>query len=612
MSHNASDHTERKGGVCRTLATLTAGDGGRDAVMGMTARTRRGARGWKCTGGSHGMDRRTFMKLSAMGTAGAALPSLAGAVAGLGGQAAAAPAARGTYEKLVPEIFRPVTPPPAHSEAIVVGSGFGGAVSALRLAEAGIATTVLERGSRWPHDPRREVFGSDGRQYWHAQRSLADRSPDSTLALPGHVFAAAAMAGIDDFGGLFELSWHHNAALMCAAAVGGGSTVYIGITVEPERIPFEQVFRGVVDYDEMHRIWYPKALAGLGATVVPPDVLRDRHFDNVRDFERVARAAGYAPHRVPGNWNWDVVRDEIAGRARPEAIVSSATNSNGSLNSLQFSYLPRAEATGRATIHPRHQVTGVHREPSGRYALEVEYLSPYGDVLSRRVLTTDRLVLAAGSLGTNRLLVTARETGTLPDLDAAIGTGWGNNGNANIDVAVGGARKGPQSAVGASCFYDTSGPFARVVVNNTYSLGPLDDLAAAAHVSAFKTGITSVDRTRGTFRYDRAGRNVVLDWPAGGNREVEAHSLRIGRRLAEWSGLPVTDVLYEPDLFWAHMCGGAAVGQATDAYGRVKGYRNLYVADGSLLPGSSAASNPSLTITALAERNMAQIIAAGG
>ena len=556
------------------------------------------------------MDRRTFMKLSAATAAGVAVPSTVASVTA--GQAAGAPPAYGRYERLVPEIFRPVAAPPQHSEAIVIGSGFGGAVSALRLAEAGIQTTVLERGSRWPHDPRREVFGSDGRQYWHAQRSVAERSLASSLALPAYGFAAAAMAGIDDFGGLFEVSWHRNAALMCAAAVGGGSTVYIGITVEPERTPFDEVFRGVVDYDEMHRQWYPKALAGLGATIIPSDVLSDRHFDNVRDFDRVARAAGYSPHLVPGNWNWDVVRDEIAGRARPEAIVSSATNSNGSLHSLQFSYLPRAEATGKATIHPRHQVTGIHTERSGRYVVEVEYLSPYGDVLTRRVLTTDRLVLAAGSLGTNRLLVTARETGTLPDLGAEIGTGWGNNGNANIDVAIGNARKGPQSAVGASCFYDTDGPFARVVVNNTYSLGPLDDVAAAADVSAFKTGITSVDPTRGAFRYDRASKNVVLHWPAGGNRAVEANSLRIGHRLAERSGLPVAGVAYEPDLFWAHMCGGAALGAGTDTHGRVKGYRNLYVADGAMLPGSSGASNPSLTITALAERNMAAIIAAGG
>ncbi|MCK5751478.1 MAG: oxidoreductase, partial [Mycobacterium sp.] len=253
-----------------------------------------------------------------------------------------------------------------------------------------------------------------------------------------------------------------------------------------------------------------------------------------------------------------------------------------------------------------------HVEKSGRYVVEAEYLSPYGDVLAERVLTTDRLVLAAGSLGTNRLLVAARETGTLPELSPLIGTGWGNNGNANIDVAVGNARKGPQSAVGASCFYDTDGPFARVVVNNTYTLGPSNDLAAAANVSAFKTGITSIDPTRGAFRYDRSSKNVVLHWPAGGNGAVEANSLRIGHRLAERSELPVDGVFYEPDLFWAHMCGGAALGAGTDTHGRVKGYRNLYVADGAMLPGSSAASNPSLTITALAERNMAAIIAAGG
>ncbi|MEP9416145.1 GMC oxidoreductase [Gordonia sp. VNQ95] len=559
------------------------------------------------------MDRRSFLRMSA---GGAVAAGMSGALWGSGllaaGRGAAAPPRRGVYERLVPEIFRPVPAPPQHSEAIVIGSGFGGAVSALRLAEAGIATTVLERGSRWPHDPWREIFGFDGRMLWHAQRSLADGAPDSTLTVPAYAETLGAMAAVDDFGGIFEISWHHNSAILCGAAVGGGSVVYIGITAQSERTPFDEVFGGTVNYDEMARVWYPKALAGLGATVVPADVYRDHTFSNARDFARVARSAGYQPHALPGNWRWNVVRDEIAGRAKPMATSSALANSNGSLNSLTFSYLPRAEATGKATIHPRHQVNGIHIERSGRYVLDVDYVSPYGDILARRVLTTDRLVLAAGCLGTNRLLVAARDTGTLPNLNEHIGTGWGNNGNGNIDIALGGTRKDTQSAVGAQGFFDTDGPFARAVVNSTFSLGPLDAAAAALDTSAIKVGITSVDHSRGTFRYHRDTGRVVLDWPAAGNGDVAANCMRIGHRLAEHSGLPVSGVLYEPDLTWAHCMGGATLGTACDEYGRVKGYQNLYVNDGAMLPGSAAASNPSLTITAVAERNIAAIIAAGG
>lgn len=553
------------------------------------------------------MDRRSFMRLTAAGVTAAGVSATVGA-----GRSAALPAAHGRYESLVPEIFRPVTPPRQHSEAIVIGSGFGGSVSALRLAEAGIQTTVLERGSRWPHDPWRKIFGWDGRMLWHAQRSLAERSASSALTVPAYAETLGAMAAVDDFGGIFEISWHNNSAIMCGAAVGGGSVVYIGITAESKRDPFNQVFKGVVDYDDMATTWYPKALAGLGATVVPPDVYRDHSFSNCRDFWRVGENAGYAPYFVPGNWRWNVVRDEIAGRAAPMATTSALANSNGSLNSLTYSYLPRAEATGKATIHPRHQVNDIHVEPTGRFVLDVDYVSPYGDVLTRRTLTTDRLVLAAGCLGTNRLLVRARDTGTLPNLNEHIGTGWGNNGNGNIDIAVGGSRKNQQSAVGAAGFFDTTEQFARVMVNSTFSLGPLDSAAAAMNTSAIKMGITSVDPTRGTFRYHRDSQQVILDWPAGGNGGVAENCERIGHVMARHADFPVDAVVYEPDLTWAHCMGGATLGTACDAYGRVHGYRNLYVNDGAMLPGSAGASNPSLTITAVAERNIATIIADGG
>ena len=554
------------------------------------------------------MDRRSFLKLSA---AGMATAGMSGAALDAAGQAWALPPRRGAYEQIVPEIFRPVAVPRQHSEAIVIGSGFGGAVSALRLAESGVQTTVLERGSRWPHDPRRPIFGFDGRMLWHVHRSLADSSPDSTLATTAYTQTLGEIAAIDDFGGIFEMSWHHNSAIICGAAVGGGSVVYLGITVASQRRPFDEVFGGTVDYDEMTQVWYPKALAGLGASVVPQDVYRTNAFGNHREFVRLASGAGYQPRAVPANWRWDVVRDEIAGRAAPMATTGVIANSNGSLNTLDFSYLRRAEATGRASIHPRHQVNGIHVERSGRYVLDVDYVSPYGDILAKRTLTTDRLIVAAGCLGTNRLLVAARDTGTLPNLNEHIGTGFGNNGGGTIQIGIGGARQ-LQPSIGGQGFFDTAGPYARAVVNGVVSQGPLDVVTAATSRSAIKMGITSVDHSRGTFAYNRDTRRVILDWPVGGHSDVVANCLRIGHRLAERSELPVENVTYDRDTTWAHVMGGATLGTACDEYGRVKGYRNLYVNDGAMLPGSAGASNPSLTITAVAERNIASIIKAGG
>jgi cholesterol oxidase len=88
----------------------------------------------------------------------------------------------------------------------------------------------------------------------------------------------------------------------------------------------------------------------------------------------------------------------------------------------------------------------------------------------------------------------------------------------------------------------------------------------------------------------------------------------VDRRIAERAGaLAEYGALgYDANaLFTAHPLGGAVLGKATDSYGRVHGYRGLYVMDGAAIPGSTATANPSLTITALAERNIEAIIREG-
>ncbi len=75
------------------------------------------------------------------------------------------------YKEIVPEIFKEIPKPPIHSKVIIIGSGFGGTISSWRLAEADVATTILERGSYWPISKDRAIFTDeflpDGRGYWH-------------------------------------------------------------------------------------------------------------------------------------------------------------------------------------------------------------------------------------------------------------------------------------------------------------------------------------------------------------------------------------------------------------------------------------------------------------
>jgi cholesterol oxidase len=106
-----------------------------------------------------------------------------------------------------------------------------------------------------------------------------------------------------------------------------------------------------------------------------------------------------------------------------------------------------------------------------------------------------------------------------------------------------------------------------------------------------------------------------LTWPKGGSRDTVEALRAVQNRMAQAGRTVVSAEPFTRDVddtFTAHPLGGAVLGDVTDAYGRVKGHPGLYVMDGALVPGSTGAANPSLTITALAERNIAAVIAAGG
>jgi cholesterol oxidase len=162
------------------------------------------------------------------------------------------------FRQWVPEIFAPLPDPPDHTEAIVVGSGFGAAITALRLAQAGVANTVLERGSRWPNDPHREIFTGDdlpdGRGFWHRTEFTGVTKVAMNFANFGGVLDVTPFDGIDVWRG---------------AAVGGGSVVYTGAMIEPERRFFDQIFGGTVAFDEMDRVYYPRVRQMLRTSTTP-------------------------------------------------------------------------------------------------------------------------------------------------------------------------------------------------------------------------------------------------------------------------------------------------------------------------------------------------------
>jgi cholesterol oxidase len=240
-----------------------------------------------------------------------------------------------------------------YAEALVIGSGFGGAVASLRLGEAGIETIVLERGRRWPITAAGNTFTTkenpDGRSTW--------LSNETNLIPPFQNFP------IDVFTGLLDRKIAVDSGLFAysGAGVGGGSLVYGGITIQPSEELFFQSLPRTLDYQVLSQTYYPRVRRMLNATPIPDDILATPAYLSSRLLAEQATKAGLTVTRPDIAIDWNVVREEIAGKKVASVIAGEiyyGTNS-GAKNSLDHNYLRLAEETGYVEIKPLHMVTSI-------------------------------------------------------------------------------------------------------------------------------------------------------------------------------------------------------------------------------------------------------------
>jgi cholesterol oxidase len=536
------------------------------------------------------LNRREFMGLSAATTMGAIA---IGAMEGLTTQEAANAATQTDYP------------------AIVIGSGFGGSVVALRLAQAGVQTLILERGQQWgalPGTPAataysqtKEVFNNQGDIsnkcfYMRATADWPDVPPVPMLPAPG----------------VMEVSDQTGLAIGCGAAVGGGSIVYTGSTIAPDQTYYERLYPSAITYAEMMNTWYPKAFGMLQPSAMPADILASTYFTHSRAWNTQVARAGYTPQAYNVMWNWNVIRNEIAGTSRHSAVAGETDFgcSNGSKKSLDQTYLPAALATGHVTITPLTAVLNfTYSASTKKYTVNTHTMSTSGVVTGTTTYTTSKLFVCAGTLNTNRLLVAARDSGALPNLSSKVGVGFGDNGDQYALYSYTGAAGPSQGSPSA----------AQIMVDDP-SLGiPIRceswQLHGAGTLPVVQTLVMTVDTdNRGSFVYDSSSKTVNLDsnWAPKSAQAQSTASNWVNKIIAKNSGLIPFSVTW-PLTLTAHPLGGMQLGGgATDLYGRVSGYPGLYAIDGSILPGNVGGANPSFTITALAERCIANIIANGG
>ncbi|MFC7304532.1 GMC oxidoreductase [Streptomyces monticola] len=488
--------------------------------------------------------------------------------------------------------------------ALVIGSGYGGSVAALRLAQAGVDVHMVEMGMAW------DTPGSDGkifanttapdyRSFWLRTRTKQPLSSFLGFPIDKDVPRFTGVLDAEEFAGI---------TVYQGRGVGGGSLVNGGMAVTPRRENFGAVLP-TVNADEMYATYYPRANTGLGVAHVDPAWWESAAcYQYARVGRKHAQRSGFPFVFVPNVYDWEYMKQEATGNVPKSALVGEVLyGNNHGKKTLQKTYLARAAQTGRVTVSPLHRVTSVAPAAGGGYTVAIEQLDTTGAVTATKAVTADRVFFAAGSVGTTKLLVKLKAKGQLPLLNGEIGKGWGDNGN----VMCGRANH----------MWDATGK-----LQASMPTAGIDNWAAGgafAEVAPLPTGIEtyasfylSITRNpnRAAFTWNAAAGRVDLNWQTAWKQPSIDAAKTIFDKINAKEG-----TIYRTDLFggskiWGdhltyHPLGGAVLGKATDNYGRLHGHAGLYVIDGALIPGN-AGVNPFVTITALAERNIERIIAA--
>jgi cholesterol oxidase len=475
---------------------------------------------------------------------------------------------------------------------VVIGSGFGGGVAALRLAEAGVPVLVLERGIRWPTGPDAETFP-------HAAQ------PDERVSwLCSPVFGPLASPVCEPYTGLLERVRGDGMDILCGAGVGGGSLVYQGMSLQPSEEVFNANFPEQLDYRRMDRRYYPRVAAMLHLATAPDELIASESYRAARLFGAHVRQAGYPLSKVPMPIDWSYALRELRGEMKPSYTNGDCALgvNNGGKHSVDVTYIARGEATGRVTVETLHQVTDVALAQDGRWQVFVDRIDTRGRIQEQKIIATSALVMAAGSPNTTRLLVRAAAKGQIPDMPDGLGANWGSNGDriyfwTNLGEDLGSPQGGP--VVYASRQWDDPASA------NTVIQASLPPLPVNPH-STMLVGY-GVSQGRGRFVYDAASDDAMLRWPRDGDAGAWRHIHERVTRIAGPAGTLVDTTLLDTTTW--HPLGGASMGTVCDLAGRVLGHRGLYVLDGALMPGNTAACNPSMTIAAVAERAIDDVIA---
>lgn len=513
---------------------------------------------------------------------------------------------------------------------VIVGSGFGGSVSALRLTEKGYRVAVLEMGKRW----RKEDFA---RTTWNAWRYLWR--------------PALGMYGI------LQMTLVKDAFFLHGAGVGGGSLVYANTLLVPPDEAFRDARWVGLDWRAALEPHYATAKEMLGVVQSPVIVETDRILREVAD--EMGRGHTWKKADVGvffGDEPGKTVPDPFFGGEGPERTGCIMCGGcmvgcrHGAKNTLDQNYLYLAEKKG-ARVVPETRVLDVAPLDGGGYELVTARST--GLVHPRGTLRARAVVVSGGSYGTVELLMRCKERGSLGALSDKLGTYLRTNSEALLSVRSRkrGVDYSQGIAITSGVFVDDRthievvrypagsdalAPLATVLTDGggaiprwlrwvgTATRHPLQLLRCVVPFGwAKKTAILLVMQPVDSHLRYRLRRRWYrpftkkLDSDRGDGPPVPVYipiANLVARRVAAKMDGVAQSGLIEVLLgkaTTAHVLGGCPIGLTpddgvVDPKSRAFGYDDLYVIDGSVIPANLGV-NPSLTITAMAEHAMSHV-----
>ncbi len=509
-----------------------------------------------------------------------------------------------------------------HYDAVVIGSGFGGAITACRLAQAGQLVCVLEKGPR--------------RRYTDFPRSPYE-------------LATSAIWNEQQRRGFVEYRSFKHMDVIQGRGVGGGSLHYFNVCKQPPAEIFEQPRWPRSITLERMAPYYRVAREMLSAKPLEPPQGRKLPL-RTQAFVAAIEACKVKPEYL------DIaVYTDSAGRGSQSACIYCGSCLLGcqvnAKNTLDLNYLAVAEQH-QAGVFPLHSVEYIEPDSRG-FKVHVLRYPENGGAAEALTVTARTVVVAAGTLGSNELLLKCRDVyKTLPALSPALGKGFSGNG----DFLLGGTlydnkfidpSSGPSITAGAAFasekdyiyiedlgfpdpllwYINGSIPTRQrwrqaILLTWNYVLSTLGlrgkTLMDVGLERLFRGGLTTrflpylgmgTDAANGVLTLDKDN-CIVVNWSHTESKrmfdQMENHMRQISRMSG---GKYVRSFLWNwpfRKLLTAHPLGGCAMSNrpeegVVDELGQVWNYPNLYVSDGSIIP-TALAVNPSATISATAER----------